>query len=137
VNKTGGTVEEHRERMLNGKLVEVAVSDYVRRHWPLRWLPASNAGDFERWAADDFRIKDKLGVLRVDVAGPNKTGLWGKTSFNKPSADLHLCGRLAHGQVEAVGWLRPAEFAAGASQRPHDWASFEVWMDNYATVKGA
>lgn len=57
---------------MNGLTVEKHVCAYFREMWPNSFVPASNAGIFDRPAPDDFSIKIGKYRYKVDVASTDK-----------------------------------------------------------------
>jgi hypothetical protein len=110
--KKSGTDLDHAKRVARGFLIQHVVADYFRNQWPSLWRPASNAGQFARPSADDFRlyIPSQGRVITVDVAGPHRDGLFGATRGGKPAADLHIVASIEHGWVMIHGFVWPDQF---------------------------
>lgn len=115
VKNKGGTLETRAQRLAGGLLLQTAVSDYFRRRFPTLWRAASNARQYQRYAADDFRLWLPVHrqLVLVDVAGPHRDGLFGTTMAGKPTADLHILACAEEYTIAIQGFVSGREFSAG------------------------
>lgn len=100
------------ERTARGFLVEKNVKHWFKVGWPELFVDASNAGRYEDWSPDDFGLRLRGRVLRVDVKTERRDGTFGQVVDRKTGADIYLLGAGDGPRFHMFGWCSPREFAA-------------------------
>lgn len=78
-----------------GQLIEKHISLWFKQRWPSLWLPAANAGLWDRWCDHDFKLHLGGKLYTVDVLGPRWDDFYGFPRHkDKPvTASVFLTGR--------------------------------------------
>lgn len=99
------------QAIARGLVIEKHVAAWFRASWPEFFCKPNNQSNWRKPCPHDFKLKVGGRTLEIDVAGPNRHGVYGNV-FGKKRVDLHLLCRMVNDGIVWEGVVTGRNFNA-------------------------
>jgi hypothetical protein len=109
LNKANSDKAVKNKRVSKGLMIEAVAKSYFKDNFPSLFGEPENHGNYRKPCDHDFILHLKHRSLKIDICGPNASGMFGNVG-NKKTTDFHVLCRVINDELYITGILKGENF---------------------------